>query len=283
MPTEQDLEQLATFHEPLCLSLYAPFIEPNTTENPVRIEVKNMLREAEAALLAKGASEKEVKKTLRPIRDYMEQNEQWPRRHKSLVFFSHPKIFRHFHVPDSVAPYLVKVADGFEVTPLRRALERNEEYYVLTLGHKNVRLYEGDRYHLEPVSLDDFPSDMKKALRIDEYPRAIETHRVMPANRGKGSEAYHEQYDVSQTDKTMLGEFFRLIDRRLRPFLLERQKPLVIAGVDYLLPIYKKANTYPGLVKGTITGNQEHANKQSLQEKAWGVIKGKRHIPISIQ
>lgn len=271
-PTGQELKQLQMFKKPFCLTIYAPYIDPNTTENPARIEMKNLLRDAEVALVSAGVKEKDASKTLRPIREYMEKSEIRATRHEGLVFFSHLKFFAHFHMPDYATPRTLTVGTGFNLDPLLEIMQGNQQYFVLALAHKNVQLYRGDHFELKLVRLKNFPTDMKDALGIDEYPRSIETHSIAPASTGKGSEAQHEQYDVSQTDKNMLLNYFRQIDRRLHRFLVYHQKPLIIAGVDYLLPIYRKANTYPGLLDISITGNQEHVDPQHIREKAWRLI-----------
>lgn len=273
-PNPQELNELKTFSEPFCLTVYAPIIDPSAATNPNRIEVKNMLREAETALLSAGVKPRQVKKTLRPARLLLEDHEFWSIHHESLVLFMHPQLFRFYHIPDHTTPYMLTVETGFNLEPLLQAMQNNQQYYILALGHKNVRLYEGDHYSIKPVQLKNFPSDMKGTLGIDEYPKFRETHTIGPASKGKGSEAYHKQYNVSQTDKAMLLEFFRRIDQRLHNFLTYRKKPLVLAGVNYLLPIYRKVNTYPDLVSGAITGNQDYPNLQSLKDKAWQMVEG---------
>jgi hypothetical protein len=173
---------------------------------------------------------------------------------------------------------MLTVETGFNLEPLLEVMQNSQQYYILALGHKNVRLYEGDHYDLKPVNLKNFPADMKETLGIDEYPQSRETHTIAPASSGKGSEAYHEQYNVSQTDKAMLLEFFRRIDHRLHNFLLYHQKPLVLAGVNYLLPIYHKVNTYPGLLSESITGNQDYPDLPMLREKACNLVRGGQMI-----
>jgi len=275
-PNQQELKELEAFSEPFCLTIYAPFIDPNAASNPNRIELKNLLREAETALLSAGAASRDVKKTLRPARLLVEDHEFWPIHHESLLLFMHPKLFRYYHIPDHATPYILTVETGFNVEPLLNAMENNKRYFVLALGHKNVRLYEGDHYQLKPVQLKDFPADMKQTLNIDEYPNWRESHEIAPSYMGKGSEAVHGQYNVSQTDKDMLLEFFRRIDKRIHNFLFRQQRPLIIAGVSYLLPIYRKANTYPSLLPGAITGNQDNADLQTIGEKAWQLVKGSK-------
>lgn len=272
-PNQQELKELEAFNEPFCLTIYVPFIDANAATNPNRIELKNFLREAETALLSAGVKPRDVKKTLRPARLLLEDHEFWPIHHESLVLFMHPKLFRYYHIPDHATPYILTVETGFNVEPLLKVMENNKRYFVLALGHKNVHLYEGDHYQLRLVQLKDFPADMKQTLNIDEYPNWRETHGIAPSYMGKGSEAVHGQYNVRQTDKDMLLEFFRRIDKRLHNFLFRQQRPLIIAGVSYLLPIYRKANTYPGLLPGAITGNQDNADLQTICRKAGQLVK----------
>ena len=146
------------------------------------------------------------------------------------------------------------------------------DYYLLTLSHKHVQLYEGDRHRLQPVQLKNFSGDLVETLGIDEYPHSRETHTIAPAASGKGSEAFHQQYNVADTDKKMLVEFFRRIDHRLHAFLLYHEKPLLLAGVKYLLPMYRKVNTYTGLMDRAIIGNQDKTDVYSLGKKAWDTI-----------
>lgn len=277
-PTQAELSELANFRGSRSLTLYVPFIDPNSATNPNRIVLKNLLAEAEQALIADGLSLKDTIKTLRPAHDLLDTDEFWPPRHESLAFFAHKKLFHYFHVPTGSVPELLHVGKGFELEPLERAMQDNKQYYVLALSHKHVRLYEGDHYQLKPVKLDNFPSDMKTALNIDEYPHSRQTHTISPSSKGRansserGAEGHHDHAEVTNTDKDMLLEFFRHIDKYLHKTLNKKRLPLVIGGVNYLLPIYRKANTYPGLFPSAITGNLDRSDLPTIRTKAWSLI-----------
>lgn len=151
-------------------------------------------------------------------------------------------------------------------------LEKNYGFYVLALSHKHITLYEGDQYGLNVVPVKGLDVDMKKMLGIDEYPNWRETHTIAPASRGKGSEAYHGQYNVHQTDKIMLKDYFRRIDKKIHAYLLGKHKPLILAGVGYLLPVYREVNTYKHVLPQSLTGNMERTNLSELHHKAWAVL-----------
>jgi hypothetical protein len=50
--TPQELEQLMAYDKPFCVTIYAPFVEPNAATNPNLIQIKNPLWNAGASLLA---------------------------------------------------------------------------------------------------------------------------------------------------------------------------------------------------------------------------------------
>jgi hypothetical protein len=58
----------------------------------------------------------------------------------------------------------------------------------------------------------------------------------------------------------------------LQKYLKGKRAPLVLAGVEYLLPIYKEANTYQHLVDEGITGNQENSKPEELKSQAWEIV-----------
>jgi hypothetical protein len=73
-------------------------------------------------------------------------------------------------------------------------------------------------------------------------------------------------------------EYFRQIDHGLHDILRDAKAPLVLAGVDYLHPIYRQANTYNHLIEDGITGNPEHLTAEDLQTMAWDLVE-----PIFLQ
>ena len=58
----------------------------------------------------------------------------------------------------------------------------------------------------------------------------------------------------------------------MQDLLRDEQALLVLAGVDYLHPIYKEANTYPYLVDEGIEGNPEELSAEELHERAWAIV-----------
>lgn len=58
----------------------------------------------------------------------------------------------------------------------------------------------------------------------------------------------------------------------MHDILNEEHAPLLIAGVEYLHPIYKTVNTYICLVDEGIMGNPDEWNDHELHARAWQLI-----------
>lgn len=273
LPTTQEIAELQVMNRPFSVSIYLPLIDGDTTPDSNRIAVKNMIKEADNVLQSADVSPKDINRTLRPLKQLLDDHIFWRNRQDSVALFMHTDYYQLIRIPELVTPASLSIGTGFNLKPLLQVMNDNREYYLLTLAHKNVRLYEGDRFNLTELHIKDFPKDMKEFLAIDEYPSSPETHSVAPASLGKGSEAQHEQYNVSQTDKLMLKEFFRRIDHHIHSLLTQTNKPLIIAGVAYLLPIYRQVNTYPGLVATSIRGNQGKTDMFTLRQTAWSLLR----------
>lgn len=273
LPTAQELQDLARVQRPWCVTIYLPYISANAATNPMQIALKDALKDAERQLKAAGATEKIIRKTLRPGRALaIEATAFWPHNHEGMALLLHDHLFRMYRLPAETAVLRVQVGRCFALEPLTHLLSENKAFALLVLDRHATQLYVGDRYHLAPAPLKNFPADMKQTLNIDEFPSWRELHGVAPAYMGKGSEGYHSQYNVAEVNKQLLTQFFRIIDRRLHRYLTDRQLPLVVAGVAYLLPLYRAVNTYSGLVANGFHGSFRRANLGVLRKRAWNAL-----------
>jgi hypothetical protein len=76
----------------------------------------------------------------------------------------------------------------------------------------------------------------------------------------------------SEDHNTDLKRFFVLVDAALAPLFNEQSAPVVLAGVEYLLPIYRTANTCATILEGEIHGNQDRATAEELHEAGWRIV-----------
>jgi hypothetical protein len=79
-------------------------------------------------------------------------------------------------------------------------------------------------------------------------------------------------YGEKKDFKMDILRYFRRIDHGISDLLKDEHAPLILAGVDYLHPLYREVNTHPHLVDGGIAGNPEHLSVEELHAKAWTIL-----------
>jgi Bacterial archaeo-eukaryotic release factor family 3 len=76
----------------------------------------------------------------------------------------------------------------------------------------------------------------------------------------------------AKTISNQIRKFFALLDEGLKKSLGHTKAPVVLAGVEYLLPIYRVVSGYPQVLEEGITGNPETLNGEALHEQAWQLV-----------
>ncbi|MEG3975777.1 hypothetical protein QT970_14310 [Microcoleus sp. herbarium8] len=264
--TIDELTTLTTASNSTCISIYAPMerLGIETQQNPIRL--KNLVRQAVEKLLAMGLPEQDAKKLLQPIHE-LDTYDFWQHQSDGLAIFLSPNHFRHYCLPIAF-PELTVVGDRFHIKPLLQLMSGDGTFSVLALSQNQVRLFQGTRYHLKEVELTDVPTNIAAALQYDDPQKSLQAH----TGSSKGNSAiFHGQGAGNEDQKNDLLRYFRQVNNGLESFFKNQQAPLILAGVDYLFPIYHEANTYANLLPDGIPGNPETLTLEELHTQAWQI------------
>ena len=120
--------------------------------------------------------------------------------------------------------------------------------------------------------LEGMPKSLADALKYDELVKQVQFRTGIGVGGARGERAamFHGQSADDAKDRIL--RYFRQIDQGLQDFLREEQALLVLAGVEYLLPIYKEVNTYQHLLGEGITGNPEGVSPDDLHRQTWALV-----------
>jgi hypothetical protein len=269
--TTYDLKLLFEDQSEHCVSLFTPMDKgtPDYQKNPIRF--KNLLGEVEEKLTAAGLRDSEIDKLLEPARKLLEVRSFWQHQGDGLAAFLSPELFRVLRLPLSFDK-LVVVTGRFHLKPLLPLIFGSERFYLLTLSKKKIELLQGTQFNLDAVDLDQVPQGIQEALKYDDPERQLQFHTGTSDVSGKRSAMFHGHGVGKDDSKDNILRYFRQIDKGLGEILREERIPLVIAGVEYLLPIYKQANTYPHLLQQGIPKNPDDLSLDQLHKEAWNVI-----------
>ncbi len=254
-----------------CVSLFMPTHRAgrDTEQDPIRF--KNLLREAEEGLKAKGLRAPEVQAVLKEPRRLLQDRDFWQKQSDSLAVFFSSDTLHLFRVPMALKELAV-VSHRFHVKPLLPILASDGIFFILALSQNQVRLLEGTRHTVDEIELEGVPQSLSEAFPEASTEKQLQFHTGSPSGAGSRAAMFHG-HDIGNENKDRILRWFRMIDRKLRDFLSDGQPPLVLAGVDSLFPIYREANTYPHLTEGGIPGNPEGLKPEELHGQAWALVK----------
>jgi Bacterial archaeo-eukaryotic release factor family 7 len=269
--SREELKTLIEKPEGWSISLYMPThrIFPETKQDPIRF--KNLLREAEERLKATGLRPPEIKKLLKPAKALIKDGLFWQYQADGLAVFISPQGFFQYRLPLKFDELLV-VTDRFHIKPLLPLFSNDGRYYILAISQNEVRLFQCTRHITNQIDLKGVPNSLAEALKYDDPEKQLQFHTRTPSGTGQRAAIFHGQGVGTDDAKNNILRYFQQIDGGLRSLLREERAPLVFAGVDYLLPIFREANSYPHLMENGISGNPEGLKGEELHGEGWKIV-----------
>jgi hypothetical protein len=145
-------------------------------------------------------------------------------------------------------------------------LTSNEEFYVVVISKKQVKLFRGDAFGMAFIPVPGLPQGMADAQTPDKDEET--TFRL--SEGGGGAANYHGHGGGNNVDdKALLATYLESADDVLwKEVLRDKTAPLLVAGVEYLIPIYKSVSDYKNIWTEVLTGSYEHMDTPSLYAQA---------------
>jgi len=259
---------LAAEHRPPCISIYLASGVGTEVANQQLPRLRSLLRAAGPSLESSALSVRDAEALLTSNWHAVEESQPPHPTAEGLAVFISRDFFGFSHLPGAVADCVV-VGSEFFVRPLPSLLPADDRFFILTLSQKHVKLLEGSRRGLREQTLRATPESLHKDLEGHFFERQYQMHTASsPASAQKGA-VFH---GPSLRDKDRLIHFFRDVDKGVTEALKGQQAPLILAAVDYLVPIYREANTYPHLLDRAIVGSPDLLPPNKLYGSAWKII-----------
>jgi hypothetical protein len=269
--SRDDLRTLLGDHPSPCISLHM-----RTTRGPGyedKTRWKNLLRQAEESLASAKQRSSEVKKLLQPAHDLLDKGPFWQNVSAGLAMFLASGFERSYRLPARFRDQAM-VGDRFHIKPLLAVIADNGRFFVLALSQKQVRLLQGTRFTVQEIHLQGVPGKLSEALQYNDEVRVrtFHTHTASGGPASRREAIVHGHGAGVDSAKDGLLEYFQQVDRGLHRYLHNEQAPLVLAGADFLLPIYREANSYPHLLDEGIEGHPDRLSNQELHDRAWELV-----------
>jgi hypothetical protein len=268
--TQDDIRELLTTRSSPAVSIYQPAHRagPEAEQNILRY--KNLLSDAEEKLAEHGVSNSAKGGILRPARALLERTEFWRHQLDGLAVFAAPEFFRVLKLPHE-AEELVVVGDSPHVTPLLPAMTQGH-FYILAVSMDSIRLLRATRHTVVDVDVPDVPKSLAEANRYDDYQKKnLQRHPTSRAGVG-GRTMQHGHGPGDEDLKEEIKRYFQAVDSGVSRALGGDGAPLVVAAVDYLIPMYRHVTDYRNVVAKGIEGNPDQLSPRQLLERARPIV-----------
>jgi hypothetical protein len=268
--TRKDLGDLMAAGKP-CVSLFMPTRRkgPETRQNHIRF--KNLLGQAQEKLEQMSDTDDLASRILEPAQPLLADTRYWHFQSDGFVLFLSEKLSRTFRLPIRWQE-LVVVGDHFHLKPLIPFITDNMRWYVLALSQEHPGLYQCTRQQIQEVEAGGMPKSLAEAMRYEE---PIKHFTMQPSStlRSTGrSTMLHGHGGATDEAEDRILQYFRQLNQGIHDLLGGESHPLVLAGLDHLLPLYREANTYPHLLDEELAANPKELSDEELHRRAWALV-----------
>lgn len=271
-----DVRALISHRDGPCVSLYMPTHRggPQVRQDPIRL--KNLHRTSEQTLIEQGHRSPDVRSWLASLDSLEEKTDFWRYQSDGLALFIAPAFFRVFRLPLRFDESVI-VADRFHMSPLLLHLTEDERFCLLVLSQNGCRLLRCTKHTVVSLDLPGAPPSMMETPGYKHRETQLQFEAIAPkggagGSSGGGTALFHGHGSSSDVTTADVERYFLAVDSVVCDVLRDRREPLVLAGVDYLLPLYRSISRYGFVASEQLLGNAEGRRDEELHRDVWRVM-----------
>ncbi len=263
--TKEQFAALANRDGGRCVSLYMPAHRAGqeVLNQKDRLNLKNLMKQITSDLDERGFDRRSIDTFMQPLVDLSKDVEFWREQSEGLAIFMSREYFLTLHLPFAVQPFYF-LSTEFYLKPLIPLLMGDGRFFLLTLNLEDLHLYEGDR-----EGLRNLPTPQPLPRRMEEV---VGSDVEETTSGHHGQSIHHGQGEGVDDRKEEILTYFREVDHRVVEALEGEQAPLVLAGLDHLVALYRQVNHYTHLYSESISGNPQYEPRPDLHKKAWDLL-----------
>ena len=264
-----DLKDLIDQSENTLVSIYLPTFKRGNEINKSRIQLKNLLKEAEEKLVNKGMNKRDADNYLEPALKLLDETLFWQNQDKSLALFLSEKNFKYYKLPIDIEPAVVN-SDVYFIRPLLKLFTSYMDFNVLSLSQDEIKLFKCNQYDIEEITVPEIDELVEDYIPIVELNRESNSPKgAASSGVGPGMHGYNEISDIERND---IVKHLKNIDKEVTRVLKDEKNPLIIFSVDYVYPMYKELSSYNNILDGFIKGSSSGVNPREIHSKAMDIF-----------
>ena len=247
----------------------------------IRPRINHAVRELEKRLKVTDLNVRTAQNLLGPVQELattIEAGGEWG---FALALYRSSDTFRCFRIPE-LAKDVITIEDRFQVRPVLPVVSREQRFYILALSQKKIRLFDCTDYGFHEVDLKGrVPQNLQVFLNAGMPDHVLD-------NRSSGGPDVGSMKGVTfgtNTDRERhneyLAHFFQEVDKSLHKILPAGSVPMMLAGVEEELAMYRKLNTYKPFIEQEIHGAHDAVPPSELHQRALEIVKKRVSAPLA--
>lgn len=275
MIPQQWLNELLRNQDVPCVSIYMPVHRAATTEEDA-IRYRDSVEKA-CRILANRWDDKVCRQMKQKLLDVQRDNGFRAGARDGLAVFCSPGLTRVIDLQaDAAHPIeeVVVAADSFHVKPLLRVMQGADRFQLLCVELKEVRLFEGSKFGLEPVELKYVPQnpDQVAGMRLSHEVDSATDFIEAPRQQSQGT---------GPVEPVPAEIFFRAVDKAIWENHSRASKlPLILCCDSKYVDVFQGESQNQYLLRQSIPINPHHQTLDRLHEEAWKIMEPQYHAGI---
>ena len=223
--------------------------------NPLEIETrfKNAIRGIDRKLKEIGSGG-DIPQLTQPVRDLAATAEAEGIWAQSIILFRSPDLFRWFLLPEA-AHDMISVEERFQIRPILSAVANQQRFYLLALSRRDIRLFHCTQHHAQEENLRGLaPQDIHVWMGTWKPDHMLDNRAVAGPGAGSNKGVAFTTSRDRERHNEYLAHFYKEVDRGIESILHRDGAPLVLAGVEEEVAIYRQVTTYPRISEKAVNG-----------------------------
>lgn len=273
--TPADLQKLSEEQKEICVSLIMPgeILVGGNLNNRTRF--RNLVEKSKKILSETSLNKDKVEKFLAPAIDILNDDSFWQDQFTSLFVYLYSDGAITYKLPIEVSE-TVYVSHYFYILPLLGYFSGNVNFFLLSLDDGGTKFFEGDKYYLKDITTEAIRNvNLENLMENYEIEEEQLYHVENKGARSKKHEdvMYYGHGNAKDDKKIREKRLLEIIEAEVTKSLDGQISPLLLAGHQHLVSIYRKINKYHYLLPAALKIKSEYSDNKEIHEEALKIIK----------
>ncbi len=273
--TREELAELISAREKPSVSIYLPTEDAVKDILQPKIELKNLIKQAEAVLETMGLKPEELSDIFRPLHELVEKTSFWYTSDMSRAFFINRNSVQSYNLPVATERK-AHVGESFYIKPLIPLFNSNNLYYILSLDKKDIALFQCSELAIRRIKVSGLPAGMDEILQYEDPDKQLQFHTGAGEKKGRDGRraaVFHGHGSGFDDNNALMKELLHRVENIVTDYLNRNNAPLLLAGDEQVIAEYRKINKYAMALDQGIPEVFPEGNENKLHERSLPIIK----------